>query len=64
MKMIARSRNVNYEPSWKIFVLLILYLQLAPGTMLCGSSLLQDSRRDLGAAGETGAVPHLSGDLL
>ena len=38
-------------------------VQLAPGTMLCGPSLLQDSRRDPGAARETGPVSHLSGDL-
>ena len=38
-------------------------LQLASGTMLCGSSLPQDSRRDPGAVGETGSMSHLSGNL-
>ena len=51
------------EPSWEICTSLMLYLKLAPGTMLCGSSLQQDSRRDPGAVGESGPVSHLSGDL-
>ena len=42
---------------------MLLRLQLAPGTVLCGPSLPQYSRKDVGAAGETGPVPHMSGDL-
>ena len=38
-------------------------MQPAPCTMLCGSSLPQDSRRNPGTAGETGPVFHLSGDI-
>ena len=55
----VKRRNA---PSWEIFISLVLYLQLAPGIMLCGS-LSQDSLRNLGAARETGPVSHLSGDI-
>ena len=32
-------------------------------TVVCGTSLLQDSRRDRGTVGETGPVSHLSRDI-